>query len=67
MAGRGENNKTGTSGRGAGRPSRQGLGDVSNPGRSGAVKQTGDGPSERSEKSSQQDPNRDTGLKKENQ
>ena len=65
MSGRGDNNKAGSAGRGAGNQSNQGFGQASDKGKSYHGEQTGDKPSKPQPKQQEQESNRNTRLDKE--
>ena len=65
MPGRGDNNKSGSSGQGAGNQSNQGFGQSVDHGKSGHGDKTGGKHSVQNEKSKDQASNRNTSLKKE--
>ncbi|HWI91111.1 MAG TPA: hypothetical protein VNT20_07540 [Flavisolibacter sp.] len=65
MSGRGDNNKAGSSGRGAGNQSNQGFGQSADRGKSYHGLQTGEKPSVPEKKTNDQSSNRDTSLDKE--
>lgn len=64
MAGRGDNNKQGSSGRGASNQSMQGMNNETR-GKSGSGKQTGGTPSEPQKGTKDQSANRNTSVEKE--
>jgi hypothetical protein len=65
MSGRGDNNKTGSAGRGASNQSNQGFGQSADRGKSYHGKQTGGKPSVPQKKRHEQSSNRNTSLDKE--
>lgn len=65
MSGRGDNNKAGSSGRGASNQSNQGFGQSANRGKSYHGQQTGGKPSVPEKKTNDQSSNRNTSLDKE--
>jgi hypothetical protein len=65
MSGRGDNNKAGSSGRGAGNQSNQGFGQSADRGKSYHGNQTGGKPSVPQKKTSDQSSDRNTSLDKE--
>ena len=65
MSGRGDNNKSGSSGRGAGNQSNQGFGQAADRGKSYHGKQTGGKPSVPEKKTNDQSSNRNISLDKE--
>lgn len=64
MSGRGDNNKKGSSGRGAGNQSNQGIGQNANQGKSYHGGQTGGQPSEPQRKQQDQSSNRNTSTER---
>ena len=65
MSGRGDNNKAGSSGRGAGNQSNQGFGQAANRGKSYHGEKTGGKPSVPKKKTHDSSSHRNTGLDKE--
>ena len=65
MSGRGDNNKKGSSGRGAGNQSNQGFGQAANRGKSYHGEQTGGKPSMPQKKTNDQSSNRNRSLNRE--